>query len=96
MEVSVRELKNHLSKYLRRVQAGEDVVITSRGRPVARLAPAVEERAGEPDREELLRRLQTIAGVHLGKGGKPEGARNPIKIKPGEKTLSEIVLENRR
>jgi hypothetical protein len=46
--------------------------------------------------EELLRRLQTMAGVHLGKGGKPEGARNPIKIKSGEKTLSEIVLENRR
>jgi prevent-host-death family protein len=35
--VGVREVKNHLSAYLDRVQAGEDIVITDRGRPVARL-----------------------------------------------------------
>ncbi len=96
MNVSIRELKNHLSQYLRRVQAGEDVVITSRGRPVARLTPAVTGSTGEPDRERLLQKLKTIPGVHLGKGGKPEGAGIPIKIKPGEQTLAEVVLENRR
>lgn len=36
MDVSVRELKNHLSEYLRRVRAGEELTITLRGRPVAR------------------------------------------------------------
>ena len=41
MEVSIREMKNRLSKYLKLVQSGSAVVITDRGRPVARLAPIV-------------------------------------------------------
>jgi prevent-host-death family protein len=39
MEVGVRELKAHLLEYLGRAAAGEDVVVTDRGRPVARLVP---------------------------------------------------------
>lgn len=37
MEVGVRELKAKLSEYLRRAADGETVVVTDRGRPVARL-----------------------------------------------------------
>ena len=37
MDVGVRELKSKLSEYLGRVEAGEDIVVTDRGRPVARL-----------------------------------------------------------
>lgn len=37
-EVGVRDLKNNLSRYLDRVRGGEQVVITDRGRPVARLS----------------------------------------------------------
>jgi prevent-host-death family protein len=33
----VREVKNHLSAYLDRVRDGEEIVITDRGQPVARL-----------------------------------------------------------
>ena len=35
--VGVRELKNHLSAYIDRVRDGEEIVVTDRGRPVARL-----------------------------------------------------------
>jgi len=38
--VRVRELKNHLSRYLKRVQGGEEILITERGRSVARIVPA--------------------------------------------------------
>jgi len=38
--VPVAELKASLSAYLRRVKAGEDVLVTERGRPIARLTPA--------------------------------------------------------
>ena len=38
-EVGIRELKNGLSKYIDRVRAGEEVLVTDRGRPVARLSP---------------------------------------------------------
>jgi len=33
----VRDLKNNLSRYLSRVQEGDEVIVTDRGRPVARL-----------------------------------------------------------
>lgn len=38
VEVGVRDLKNNLSRYLDRVQDGEEVIVTERGRPVARLS----------------------------------------------------------
>lgn len=38
-EVGIRELRNHLSAFLDRVRAGEEVVVTDRGTPVARLLP---------------------------------------------------------
>lgn len=50
--VSIGTLKARLSEYLRRVRAGEDVIVTDRGRPVARLVglegtPALESRVAE-------------------------------------------------
>jgi antitoxin (DNA-binding transcriptional repressor) of toxin-antitoxin stability system len=37
--VGVRELKNHLSEYLRRVRLGESVLVTDRGEVVAEFSP---------------------------------------------------------
>lgn len=37
--VGVHEAKTHLSRLLRRVAAGEEILITSGGRPAARLVP---------------------------------------------------------
>lgn len=37
IEVGVRDLKNNLSRYLDQVEAGVEVVVTDRGRRVARL-----------------------------------------------------------
>lgn len=37
--VNVHEAKTHFSRLLRRVAAGEEIVIASAGRPVARLVP---------------------------------------------------------
>jgi prevent-host-death family protein len=38
--VGVRELRQNLSKYLERVKRGESLVVTERGREVARLVPS--------------------------------------------------------
>jgi prevent-host-death family protein len=43
----VREVKNNLSSYLDRVRGGEEIVITDRGRPVARLTSL------DPDLDQL-------------------------------------------
>lgn len=37
---SVSDLKAHLSAHLVRVRRGEEILVTDRGRPVARLVPA--------------------------------------------------------
>lgn len=39
VEVASRELRNDTAGLLRRVEAGESIVITRRGKPVARLEP---------------------------------------------------------
>ncbi len=96
MKVSVRDFKAQLSRYLKDARAGGDIVVTSRGRPIARLLAVAEGGAEEPSQEELLRRLKLIPGVRLGAGGKPLGAKKPIRIRPGQKTLAQIVLEDRR
>jgi prevent-host-death family protein len=48
--VGIRELRQHLTVYLRRVVAGEVLQVTDRGRPVALLTPL-------PERGSVLERL---------------------------------------
>ena len=39
MKANIATLKNNLSRYLKSVQAGEEVVVMDRDKPVARLVP---------------------------------------------------------
>ena len=49
--VNIADLKNNLSAHLKRVRAGEELIVKDRNRPVARLMPST---AGEDlDAEEL-------------------------------------------
>ena len=97
MDTSVRELKARLSHYLKLAARGEQVTVTSRGRPIARLMPAAPETANkEPSAAEINRRLAAIPGVIIGEPGKIKGSKHPIRIRKDQKTLSEIVLEDRR
>jgi prevent-host-death family protein len=51
MEVPIRYAKTHLSRLLGRVAAGEEVIISRAGKPIARLVPftrrARDRRAGQ-------------------------------------------------
>ncbi len=38
-EVKISELKDHLSEHLRAVEKGAEVIVTDRGRPIARIVP---------------------------------------------------------
>ena len=40
MQVNILEAKNRLSQLIKAVEAGEEVVIANRGKPVVRLVPA--------------------------------------------------------
>lgn len=50
--IGVRELRQHASRWLARVKAGERIVVTERGRPIAELVPI-----GEPVRGGVLAQL---------------------------------------
>jgi prevent-host-death family protein len=60
--VGVRELRQDLSRYLKRVRSGERLTVTEHGRPVAVLAPW----AGKGD---LLDRLVAEGRLRRGDGG---------------------------
>ena len=61
---SISDLKARLSAYLDAVRQGEEVLVTDRGRPIARIAPVLGEHR-EVSRRELL--------VRAGRLRVPEG-----------------------
>jgi prevent-host-death family protein len=87
-EVGVKALKDHLSRFLERARAGERIVVTDRGKPVALLSP-VEESSASRAGWELVSR-----GVASWAGGKPKGLRDRPQVKG--KSAAEMVLEDRR
>jgi prevent-host-death family protein len=95
MEISVRELKSRLSEYLRKVAAGEEVVVTSRGKAVARLVPPRSRRRSASVEAEPIARFRSLPWVRPGSGKKPALPKPLIRIGRGEKTLAEIVSEQR-
>ena len=67
---AVAELKANLSKYLSHVKAGEEVLITDRGIPVAKLV-AVDTR--HADRSGHLQDLEKAGLATIGSGKLPKG-----------------------
>jgi prevent-host-death family protein len=64
---AVADLKAHLSSYLRRVKAGEEILVTERNVPVARLAPV----GPTETLEDGMRDLQRQGLIRLGTGKLP-------------------------
>ena len=64
--VSAAEANRHFSKLLREVRAGETVLVTSRGEPVATIAPAQKEIARrERAKKALLEHLRSRPTMNL-------------------------------
>src|SRR3989304_7710352 len=87
MEISVRELKSRLSETLRRVAAGEEVVVIWRGKQVARLLPPRARRGKALSEAELIERFRRLPGVRPGSGEKTALPKPLVRIGKGEKTL---------
>ncbi len=52
---SITSLKAKLSQYLDAVRQGEEIIVTDRGRPIARLAPVSGPAEEEARRDQLIR-----------------------------------------
>jgi prevent-host-death family protein len=59
-EIPSRDLRNRTAEVLRRVAAGEDVIVTVNGRRAARLVPVQTQRRRWITRDELVRRLGVV------------------------------------
>lgn len=87
----IKEVKNNLSSYLDRVEEGEEIIITKRGKPVARI---VKENQGK-------RGIRTALGPLIEKGlvALPTARIDKEHLAPVKargKLVSEMVIEDRR
>lgn len=89
--VGSRELKNRLGRYLGLVGKGETIVVTDRGKPVARLIPPGSEFSPTRGIEDVLKRLE--AEGYLRRATGKVKAFKPVVTKG--KPASRMVLEDR-
>lgn len=85
--IGIRELKSKLSECVREVRAGQTIVVTERGRAVARIIP---------DAMSLRERLAALESA----GGIQWSGRRLARPKPGarvqgRRTVADLVSENR-
>ena len=83
MDVAVSELRAHLSHWLERARDGDEVVVTERGVPVARILGL--------DTTATLERL-TAQGVIAKPGPAATGRRRPRARRP----VADVISEHRR
>ena len=62
-EVNVTELRNKLPAYLGQVKAGEELLLTSRGRIIAKVVPIGDERNNARQQLAILRKKCRIGDV---------------------------------
>ena len=84
----IRELRQHLSRYVERVKTGETIEVTDHGRLVARLMPAsdIESDIAALEARGLVVRAPSLDFASLSAPRPPH---------PGERPPSEILAEER-
>ncbi|MFI5267160.1 MAG: type II toxin-antitoxin system Phd/YefM family antitoxin [Chloroflexota bacterium] len=89
--VGIRELRQNLSVYVRRVKDGETLEVTEQNQPVALLTPLPKQPMSVRDR--LIAEGRLIPGT----GDLMEVLKTikPIKLPPGSKSPVDILIEMR-
>jgi len=91
MQIAIRELKNHFSKYLKIVQEGTEIIVTTHGKPIARFSQLGVNKDTSDNNV-----LQNIQWVKIGNGKKTVGLSDDKKIIIGSgKSLSDLLLDDR-
>jgi prevent-host-death family protein len=88
---TVSKLKASLSEYLRSVKAGEEVLVTERGRPVAKLSPA----AGSDVLADHLVEMEKHGLLKVGSGKLPKGFWRLRRPKDPKGLILKAVLRER-
>ena len=88
----VSELKASLSKYVARVKNGEEILVTERGKPVAKLVPVPSDEDPEMER---MRELERRGIVTVGTGRLPEDFWDLPRAPDPEGLVRKAVREER-
>lgn len=88
---AVSQLKASLSEYLRRVRAGEEVLVTERGRPIAKLTPVVTALA----LPEHLVEMEKRGLIKVGSGKLPKGFWDLPRPRDPKGLIVKAVLQER-
>lgn len=89
----VTQLKASLSRYLAGVKSGEEVVITERGRPVAKIIPIAEPQDHE---EQRLRKMESQGLLRMGSGKLPKDFWDAPRPADRAGAVRKTLLEERR
>ena len=89
---AVSELKALLSKYLSKVKAGEEVVVTDRGRPIAKIIPI---KRTEMEIPPHLLMLERAGLARIGKTSLPAGFWSLPRPKDKKGALLKALLNER-
>lgn len=88
---AVAKLKASLSKYLAQVKGGEEILITERGKPVAKIVPLARDASAFPAH---LLDLERAGVVRLGKGRLPDDFwKLPRPRDPKGRALKALLAE---
>jgi prevent-host-death family protein len=86
-QVGLRELKTQLSAVMRRVKAGESILVTEHGRVIGQILP-VQPTAAE--------RLQAMADTgQIAWNGQGLRSHQPRVVNRGDRLLSDLIVEDR-
>ena len=88
---TVSKLKASLSEYLRSVKAGEEVLVTERGRPIAKLTPA----ASSDMLPDQLVEMEKQGLIKIGSGKLPKGFWDLPRPKDPKGLVVKAVLRER-
>jgi len=88
---AVSKLKATLSEHLARVKAGEEVIVTERGKPIAKIVPIGR---GEAEVPAHLLELARAGLIRLGTGKLPKGFwKLPRPAVPGGAAVKAVLEE---
>lgn len=88
---AVSELKASLSKFLAAVKGGEEVIVTDRGKPIAKLVPMTRD---EQERPPHLLTLERAGLAKIGTGGLPSDFWDlPRPKDPKNRALKALLKE---
>lgn len=86
IEVGVRDLKNNLSRYIDQVRHGQNVIVTDRGHPVARLSAV----------DEATAKLAGLVAAGLVRAPTSSVRSRPARRVSAKGSISDLVADQRR